>query len=100
MLLWYFEGYLGLTNFGFAADDPLRNSGWGGKKRAGNLFGSQVAHLTQGHGCASIKRQCRMAAGEDQPKHIIFNFLINLFRRIDCISFYLLYLLYLQRVKF
>ncbi len=65
-----------LANFRFAADDALRDRNRVGQKRAGDSLGGQPAYFAQGQGHLRAGGNGRMAAREDQPQPIVFQFFI------------------------
>ncbi len=62
-----------VTNLGFRAHDALSYCGRRRKKGAGDFFGGQVADFAQRQRHLRVRRQRRVAAGEDQPQAIVFH---------------------------
>lgn len=57
------------------ADDPLGDRGLRHQERPGDLRRRQAAEQPQGEGDAGLRRQHRMARGEDQPQQVVVDVL-------------------------
>ncbi len=76
-------GQLGIADLRLGSHDALGDGAGRRQKGPGDLLGGQIADLTQGQRHATIGRQGRMAAGEDQPQTVVFH-LVHL-RRLGCV---------------
>ena len=63
------------------ADDALRDGGFGDEKRARDFVGRQAAEKPQRQRGARLRRQHRMAGGEDEPQQIVAHIIIE--RRLE-----------------
>src|SRR5439155_102731 len=62
-----------VPNLCLGAHDALGHCGRTGEKGAGDLLGREAADLAQGQRDLRVRRQSRMAAGEDQPQPIVLD---------------------------
>ena len=69
------------ADLGLGADDPLGQGRWAGQERARNLLGREPADLAQRQRQLRVRRQRRVAAGENQPQPIVFDVVLELTRR-------------------
>ena len=70
-------GNFRVADFRFGPHDALGNGGRCGKKRPGDFFGGQVADFAQCQRHLSIRRECRVTAGEDQAQAIVFHVVVT-----------------------
>jgi hypothetical protein len=62
-----------VADLGFGAHDALRQRRRGGGKGEGDLLGRQAAHLAQRQHHLRVRRQRRVAAGEDEPQPVVLD---------------------------
>ena len=62
-----------VPNLCLGAHDALGHRGRTSEKGAGDLLGREAADLAQGQRDLRVRRQSRMAAGEDQPQPIVLD---------------------------
>ena len=78
----HFVGHPRVADLGFRADDALRDRRRRREERTGDLLGGQSADFAQRQRHLRIGRNCRMAAGEDQPQAVVFDALVVRLRLI------------------
>ncbi|MEJ2459830.1 MAG: hypothetical protein P8Y58_17500 [Novosphingobium sp.] len=64
-----------VADFGLGAHDALGQGRQGNEKGMGDFFGGETAYLAQGKGDLGVRRQGRVAAGEDQPQKVVLDLL-------------------------
>ena len=67
----YFVGNARVPDLGLCAHDALSQGGRLREERVSDLFGAEVADLAQRQRDLGVRRQGRMAAGEDQPQLVV-----------------------------
>ena len=65
------KGTPALAERPLGADDALGDGRLRGQERAGDLLGGQAAEQPQGEGDPGLRRQHRVAGGEDQPQQVV-----------------------------
>src|SRR5712664_1563661 len=74
---WHLIGNPGIADLSLGPHDPLGHCGGRREERAGDLLGREPAHLTQRQRHLGVRRQGRMAAGEDQPQAVVINAIVG-----------------------
>jgi hypothetical protein len=70
-IAWHSVRDSGVSDLGFAADDPLGHRRLGHEERAGDLGRRQAAEQAEGERDARRGRERRVAAGEDQAEAVV-----------------------------
>ena len=63
-------------DFGLCADDSLGERRWSGERSAGDFFCREAAYFAERERDLGLRRQGRVAAGEDQPQSIVLDALV------------------------